>query len=65
MLKSRVLTALLLAPLAVAATLLLPSSWFAMILGVIFCIGAWEWTGLARLEHRVLRHFYVALFVVF
>jgi phosphatidate cytidylyltransferase len=65
MLKSRVLTALLLAPLAIAATLLLPSSWFAMVLGIIFCIGAWEWTGLARLEHKVLRHFYVALFVVF
>jgi phosphatidate cytidylyltransferase len=64
MLKLRVLTALLLAPLSVAAILLLPSSWFALILGIIFCLGAWEWTGLARIEYRVMRHLYVAVFVV-
>ncbi|MEW6648331.1 MAG: phosphatidate cytidylyltransferase [Pseudomonadota bacterium] len=63
MLKLRVITALVLAPLAIWATLALPGPWFAAMLGVIFVLGAWEWSRLAGLQHVVLRHFYVAVFV--
>ncbi len=63
MLKLRVLTALVLGPLAIAGTLLLPSNWFAALLAAIFSLAAWEWSGLAGLKHVVLRHFFVATFV--
>ena len=63
MLKLRVLTALVLAPLAVWGTLALPSQWFAGVLGGIFCLAAWEWSRLAGLSHVVMRHLYVAMFV--
>lgn len=63
MLKLRVLTALILAPLAIWGTLALPGAWFAAILGVVFALGAWEWSRLAGLQQAVLRHFYVAVIV--
>lgn len=63
MLKLRVLTALILAPLAIWGTLALPGDWFAAILGAIFALGAWEWSRLAGLQQVVLRHFYVAIIV--
>lgn len=64
MLKLRVLTALLLAPLAIWATLALPNIWFAVILGAIFALGAWEWSRLAGLQHLAARIGYTALFVL-
>lgn len=64
MLKLRVLTALLLAPLAIWATLVLPNVWFAVILGIIFSLGAWEWSRLAGLRQTAARAAYVALFVL-
>lgn len=63
MLRQRVLTALVLGPLAIGATLLLPSPWFAAVLGLVFCLGAWEWAGLSGLRQRAARHLYVALFI--
>ncbi len=64
MLKLRVLTALILAPLSVWATLALPGTWFAVILAVIFALGAWEWARLAGYAHPVARAAYVALFAL-
>jgi phosphatidate cytidylyltransferase len=49
MLKQRVITALILAPLVVLATLALESPWFAVVAGAVFCLGAWEWAVLAGL----------------
>lgn len=63
MLKLRVITALILAPLAIWGTLALPGDWFTAILGAIFVLGAWEWSRLAGLQQVVLRHFYVATVV--
>jgi phosphatidate cytidylyltransferase len=50
MLKNRVLTALVLAPLIVAGILLLPPLWYAVVWGVVFAIATWEWSGLCGLE---------------
>jgi phosphatidate cytidylyltransferase len=45
-LKQRLITALILAPIAVALILLLPTEYFAVILGIVLCFAAWEWGGL-------------------
>lgn len=49
-LRQRVYTALILAPLALAAVTLLPQPWFALLLGALFALGLWEWTRLSGLE---------------
>lgn len=49
MLKQRVLTALVLAPLALAAVFLLPQVAFEIVLAVVFLYGSWEWGNLCRL----------------
>jgi phosphatidate cytidylyltransferase len=46
-LQRRTLTALLLAPPAVAAVLLLSTRSFAVVIGLVLLIGAWEWSRLA------------------
>ena len=46
MLKTRLLTALVLIPLLLAALFWLPSSALAALFGVIIAIGAWEWGAL-------------------
>ncbi|MCK9539396.1 phosphatidate cytidylyltransferase [Dokdonella sp.] len=47
MLKQRTLTALALAPIAVALILLLPTTIMAAVAGGLFLLGAWEWARLA------------------
>lgn len=47
--KQRILTALVLLPLAVAAVLWLPTGWFMAIVALILLIGMWEWSRLAGL----------------
>ncbi|MCG6116622.1 MAG: phosphatidate cytidylyltransferase [Aquimonas sp.] len=48
--RLRVLTALLLAPLAIGAMLLLPTPLLLPLVGAILLLAAWEWTALAGLE---------------
>ncbi len=60
-LQRRTLTAVLLAPLAVAAILLLPTAYLALVLGLVILIGAWEWTTLSGVEPFSGRLAYVAL----
>jgi phosphatidate cytidylyltransferase len=55
MLRQRVITALLLAPLAILLILLLPTSVFAGLLAIAFLAAAWEWTRLAGMRSRVAR----------
>ncbi len=50
MLKNRIITASLLAPLIIAAILFLSSDGFAMLWGTIILLAAWEWAGLSGLE---------------
>lgn len=50
MLRNRIITASLLAPLVIAAILLLPPDGFAVLWGVIILLGAWEWANLSALE---------------
>lgn len=55
MLKQRVLTALVLAPLIVALVFLTNMQIFAVLLAAIFLFGMWEWTRMAGMRNRPLR----------
>ena len=55
MLKQRVLTALVLAPLIVALVFLTNTPVFAALLAVIFLAGLWEWTRMSGMRGRPLR----------
>ncbi len=61
MTRDRILTALLLIPLAVAAILLLPTPWLAAIFALFTLIGGWEWGRLAGIDSPVVRALYAAL----
>jgi len=60
-LQQRVLTASLLAPIAILAVLMLPTLGFAWALGLILLGAAWEWSALAGLASPAARSGYVAL----
>ncbi len=55
MLLQRVLTALLLAPIAIALILLLPPAGFAIAVAALFLVGWWEWSALAGMKTRAAR----------
>ncbi len=55
MLKQRVITAIVLAPLALAGVILLPQVGFAIFIGLIIMLGAWEWANLAGYEQSVIK----------
>jgi phosphatidate cytidylyltransferase len=55
MTKTRVLAALVMGPLAIAAVLLLPTPWMAALSAAIFLIGLWEWLKLAEIEDPIAR----------
>ncbi|EHR39804.1 phosphatidate cytidylyltransferase [Alishewanella jeotgali] len=61
MFKQRLITALILAPLALAAVFYLPLYLFAAVLSAAFLLGAWEWSGFCGLTNKRSR----ALYVVF
>jgi len=63
MLKNRILTASLLAPLAILAILLLPDHWFALVWGIAIAVCAWEWSNLAGLAAIPARAGFVAVCV--
>lgn len=64
MLKSRVITALILAPVAVAAIFLLPITWYALLFWVVGGLGAYEFAGLVGLTRPPARWAYVAIYTV-
>lgn len=59
--KQRIITALLVAPLAIALMLLAPSIAVAIIIGALCMIAMWEWTRLSGMRSRPLRAALVAL----
>jgi phosphatidate cytidylyltransferase len=59
MLRQRVITALIGAPLFIAALFLLPSAGLAVLFGAVIMIGAWEWGALSGLTGRGVRGAYV------
>jgi len=64
-LNKRIGTALVLVPLVVAAVLFLPTVLFALMLTVVTGLGAWEWSGLAKLPSRFMQQLFTALVVFF
>ncbi|WP_166269486.1 phosphatidate cytidylyltransferase [Marinobacter caseinilyticus] len=61
MLKTRIITALIMAPIAVGGIFFLPPLGFALFTGIIITIGAWEWGNLAGLTGQAGRIAYAAL----
>ena len=53
--KQRILTALVLAPLAIAAVLFLPTSIFMVLMAAALLLGLWEWTRLIGIESHARR----------
>ena len=62
MLRTRIITALIIAPLAISGILLLPPKAFAVVFWCAAALGAWEWAGLMGLRHRAARAVWVALY---
>lgn len=61
MLKQRVITALVLLPLALAGFFLLHGALFALFIGAVVSLGAWEWARLAGLVAQSRRIAYAVL----
>ncbi|MGI9279074.1 MAG: phosphatidate cytidylyltransferase [Endozoicomonas sp.] len=61
MLKQRILTAVVLAPLALASVIFLPPSAFSVLIALVIMLGAWEWANLSGFEDTVSRIGYVLL----
>ena len=53
--RQRVTTALVLAPLAIAAVLFLPTPWLAAFVAALLLAGLWEWTRFAGLDDTLPR----------
>lgn len=64
MLKQRIVTAILLLALLLAAFFLLPTPGLAWVLGVFVAAGAWEWSGLCRWRGIARVGYVLALVVV-
>ena len=59
MLKSRIATALVIAPLTLAAVFFLPPQVFSLFIALIVLMAGWEWTAMMRLVSRSQRTVYV------
>ena len=62
MLKSRIITALILAPIAAGAVFYLPITWFALFFWAVAALGAYEWAGLLGANSAAQKTLYVACF---
>nr|WP_245000499.1 phosphatidate cytidylyltransferase [Marinobacter daepoensis] len=59
-LKTRIITALILAPIAIGGIFFLPPMGFALFTGAIITLGAWEWANMSGIEHQAGRVAYAA-----
>lgn len=64
MLKQRVITALVLAPLMLGGVFLLPVPQFGLFIAAIATIAAWEWANMAGLTQPLARFLYAGLMAV-
>ncbi|MEO5565378.1 MAG: phosphatidate cytidylyltransferase [Luteimonas sp.] len=55
MTRTRVIAALILTPVAIAAILLLPTPWMVALAAVVFLIGLWEWFRLVDIDDTLAR----------
>lgn len=55
MTKTRVIAALIMAPAAICAILLLPTDWLAALAALVFLVGLWEWLRLSGVEDSLPR----------
>ncbi len=55
MLKQRIITALIMLPVALAGFFWLQGGGFALFIAAVVCVGAWEWARLAGLERQAQR----------
>lgn len=60
MLKTRIITALILAPIAIGGIFFLPPLGFALFTGVVITLGAWEWANMSGIEGQGGRVAYAA-----
>lgn len=60
MLKTRIITALILAPIAIGGIFFLPPLGFALFTGAVITIGAWEWANMSGIEGQGGRVAYAA-----
>ena len=61
MLKQRIITALILLPIALGGFFLLEGSGFALFIGLVVSLGAWEWARLAGFTAQTFRVGYAAV----
>ncbi|MFQ6572443.1 phosphatidate cytidylyltransferase [Pseudomonas sp. UM16] len=61
MLKQRIITALILLPIALGGFFLLDGGDFALFIGLVVTLGAWEWARLAGLVAQTVRVAYAAV----
>lgn len=55
MTRTRILAALVMAPVAIGAVLLLPTPWMLLVAAVLFLAALWEWFGLAEVDDSLAR----------
>ena len=55
MTRTRLNAALVMAPVAIAAILLLPTDWMLVLAAVVFLLGLWEWFDLAEIDDTLAR----------
>ena len=55
MTKTRVIAALVMAPVAIAAILLLSTPWLVALVALVFLVGLWEWFKLAEIDDTLSR----------
>ena len=61
MLKYRILTGIILATLTVLAILKSSYDWYALFIGIVMSLAAWEWSDLAELKSIALRIVFVGV----
>jgi phosphatidate cytidylyltransferase len=58
--KTRIIAALIMAPVAIAAVYFLPTPYLAAVVAAVLLVGLWEWSALSGLTEKIPRSLYVA-----